>query len=111
LKYFSNFLLFVQIAIVFSAAPLTLKTMQRRRLGANHFSFVFVVKIYYKFLISSILVRHIALKMDLKSLDEEAKAAALKEIKNMFQRSGQLEKIDQFRHRVKISDKKIVNNL
>lgn len=28
--------------------------------------------------------------MDLKSLDKEAEAAALKEIKNMFQRSGQV---------------------
>lgn len=44
--------------------------------------------------------------MDLKSLDKEAEAAALKEIKNMFQRSGQLEKIDQFRHRVRFLDEK-----
>lgn len=41
--------------------------------------------------------------MDLKSLDKEAEAAALKEIQNMFQRSGQLEKIEQFRHRVSIN--------
>jgi hypothetical protein len=40
--------------------------------------------------------------MDLKSMDKEAEIAAVKEIKNMFQRSGQLEKIDQFRHRVSI---------
>lgn len=38
--------------------------------------------------------------MDLKSLDKEAEAAALKEIQNMFQRSGHLEKIDTYRHRV-----------
>ena len=38
--------------------------------------------------------------MDLKSLDNEAEAAALSENKNMFQRSANLEKIDQFRHRV-----------
>lgn len=38
--------------------------------------------------------------MDLKSLDKEAEAAALLEIKNMFQRSGQLEKIDQLKTRV-----------
>ncbi|CRK86149.1 CLUMA_CG000126, isoform A [Clunio marinus] len=38
--------------------------------------------------------------MDLRSLDKEAEAAALQEIKNMFQRSGQLEKIDTFRHRI-----------
>lgn len=38
--------------------------------------------------------------MDLKSLDKEAEAAALKEIQNMFQRTGQLEKIDTFRHRI-----------
>jgi hypothetical protein len=40
------------------------------------------------------------IKMDLKSLDKEAENAALNEIRNMFQRSGQLEKIDQFRNRV-----------
>lgn len=39
--------------------------------------------------------------MDLKSLDKEAQEAALSEIKTMFQRSANLEKIDQFRHRVK----------
>lgn len=38
--------------------------------------------------------------MDLRSLDKEAEVAALNEIKNMFQRSANLEKIDQFRHRV-----------
>lgn len=42
--------------------------------------------------------------MDLQSLNKEAEAAALNEIKNMFQRSANLEKIDQFRHRVR--DKK-----
>lgn len=35
--------------------------------------------------------------VDLKKLDEEAKQAALKEVKNMVQRSSQLEKIDQYR--------------
>ncbi|XP_055547922.1 exocyst complex component 3 [Wyeomyia smithii] len=38
--------------------------------------------------------------MDLKQIDEEARLAAIKEIKNMFQRPGQLEKVDQYRHRV-----------
>ncbi|XP_019547157.2 exocyst complex component 3 [Aedes albopictus] len=38
--------------------------------------------------------------MDLKQIDEEARQAAIKEIKNMFQRPGQLEKVDQYRHRV-----------
>ncbi|XP_011178848.1 exocyst complex component 3 [Zeugodacus cucurbitae] len=38
--------------------------------------------------------------MDLQQLEEEARQAALKEIKNMLQRPGQLEKVDQFRHRV-----------
>jgi exocyst complex component 3 len=38
--------------------------------------------------------------MDLKSLDKEAEAAALLEIKNMFQRSGQLEKIDGLKTRI-----------
>ncbi|XP_055594451.1 exocyst complex component 3 [Uranotaenia lowii] len=38
--------------------------------------------------------------MDLKQIEEEAKQAAIKEIKNMFQRPGQLEKVDQYRHRV-----------
>uniref|UniRef100_T1GI94 Exocyst complex component Sec6 n=1 Tax=Megaselia scalaris TaxID=36166 RepID=T1GI94_MEGSC len=38
--------------------------------------------------------------MDLQQLDQEAQQAALKDIKNMFQRPGQLEKVDQFKHRV-----------
>lgn len=51
--------------------------------------------------------------MDLKSLDKEAEAAALKEIQNMFQRSGQLEKLDTFRNRVqrkKASDETLLNS-
>lgn len=35
--------------------------------------------------------------MDLKKLDEEARLAALKTIKNMVQRPSQLEKLDQYR--------------
>lgn len=35
--------------------------------------------------------------VDLKKLDEEARLAAIKEVKNMVQRPGQLEKIDQYR--------------
>lgn len=38
--------------------------------------------------------------MDLQQLEEEARQAALKDIKNMLQRPGQLEKVDQFLHRV-----------
>lgn len=35
--------------------------------------------------------------MDLKKLDEEARLAAIKEVKNMVQRPGQLEKVEQYR--------------
>lgn len=34
--------------------------------------------------------------MDLKKLDEEARLAAIKEVKNMVQRPGQLEKVEQY---------------
>lgn len=52
-------------------------------------------------------------KMDLKSLDKEAEAAALKEVQNMFQRSGHLEKIDTFRkniQRKKITDETLLKS-
>lgn len=51
--------------------------------------------------------------MDLKSLDKEAEEAALNEIKTMFQRSTQLDKIETFRHRVqrkKISDETLLKS-
>lgn len=38
--------------------------------------------------------------MELKQLEEESKLAAIKDIKNMFQRPGQLEKVDQYKNRV-----------
>lgn len=38
--------------------------------------------------------------MELKQLDADAKAAAIKDVKNMLQRPGQLEKVDQYKHRV-----------
>lgn len=38
--------------------------------------------------------------MELQQLEEEAKQAALKDLKNMFQRPGQLEKVEQYHHRV-----------
>ncbi|KAL9920591.1 exocyst complex component Sec6 isoform 1-T1 [Glossina fuscipes fuscipes] len=38
--------------------------------------------------------------MDLQELEEEARQAALKDIKNMLPRPGQLEKVEQYRHRV-----------
>lgn len=38
--------------------------------------------------------------MDLQQLEEEARQAALKDIKNMLQRPGQLEKVEQYCHRV-----------
>lgn len=37
--------------------------------------------------------------MDLKELEKEAEAAAMKEVQNMLQRPGQLEKVDQYIHR------------
>lgn len=37
--------------------------------------------------------------MDLKTLEAEAKEAALRDVKNMLQRPGQLEKVDQYRNR------------
>lgn len=52
-------------------------------------------------------------KMDLNSLDKEAEAAALLEIKNMFQRSGQLEKIDSLKTRIqrkKLSDEQLLKS-
>ncbi|XP_016940921.3 exocyst complex component 3 [Drosophila suzukii] len=38
--------------------------------------------------------------MDLQQLEEQARQAALKDIQNMLQRPGQLEKVEQYRHRV-----------
>lgn len=38
--------------------------------------------------------------MELQELESEAKLAAIKDIKNMLLRPGQLEKVDQFKHRV-----------
>lgn len=38
--------------------------------------------------------------MELKQLEAEAKQAAIKDVKNMLQRPGQLEKVDQYKHRV-----------
>ncbi|TDG50776.1 hypothetical protein AWZ03_002765 [Drosophila navojoa] len=38
--------------------------------------------------------------MDLQQLEEEARQAALKDIQNMLQRPGQLEKVEQYRHRI-----------
>ncbi|EDW57162.1 exocyst complex component 3 [Drosophila virilis] len=38
--------------------------------------------------------------MDLQQLEEEAHQAALKDIQNMLQRPGQLEKVEQYRHRI-----------
>lgn len=46
-------------------------------------------------------------------MDKEAEALALKEIKNMFQRSGQLEKIDIFRQRIqrkKVTDETLLKS-
>lgn len=51
--------------------------------------------------------------MELTELDKEAKELALKEVKNMLQRSGHLEKIDQFITRVarkKTSDEQLLKN-
>lgn len=38
--------------------------------------------------------------MDLQELDREAKELAIRNVKNMLQRSGQLEKVDQYRNRI-----------
>jgi exocyst complex component 3 len=38
--------------------------------------------------------------MDLKKLELEARSMAIKDLKNMLQRPGQLEKVEQYRHRV-----------
>ena len=38
--------------------------------------------------------------MELQELEEEARSGALKDIRNMLQRPGQLEKLDQYKHRV-----------
>lgn len=38
--------------------------------------------------------------MELQELESEAKLAAIKDIKNMLLRPGQLEKVEQFKHRV-----------
>lgn len=45
-------------------------------------------------------LHHFNLIMELHQLDADAKLAALRNVKNMLQRPGQLEKVDQFRHRV-----------
>ncbi|GBP06944.1 Exocyst complex component 3 [Eumeta japonica] len=47
--------------------------------------------------------------MDLQQLEEEARQAALKDIKNMLQRPGQLEKVEQYCNRV--SRKKLLLKL
>lgn len=39
--------------------------------------------------------------MDLKTLELEAREAALRDVKNMLQRPGQLEKVDQYRNRAR----------
>lgn len=39
--------------------------------------------------------------MDLKTLEEAAKESALRDVKNMLQRPGQLEKVDQYRNRAR----------
>lgn len=38
--------------------------------------------------------------MELKQLEADAKLAALRDVKNMLQRPGQLEKVDQYKHRI-----------
>ena len=38
--------------------------------------------------------------MELQELESEAKLAAIKDIKNMLLRSSQLERVDQYKHRV-----------
>lgn len=38
--------------------------------------------------------------MELQQLESDAKLAALRDVKNMLQRPGQLEKVDQYKHRV-----------
>lgn len=38
--------------------------------------------------------------MELQELESDAKLAAIKDIKNMLLRPGQLEKVEQFKHRV-----------
>lgn len=38
--------------------------------------------------------------MELQQMEAEARAAALKDVKNMLQRPGQLEKVEQYKHRI-----------
>lgn len=38
--------------------------------------------------------------MELQQLEADAKLAAFRDVKNMLQRPGQLEKVDQYKHRV-----------
>lgn len=47
--------------------------------------------------------------MDLKSLEAEAKEAALRDVKNMLQRPGQLEKVDQYRNRARRKKASVVS--
>lgn len=38
--------------------------------------------------------------MELQQLDSNAQLAALRDVKNMLQRPGQLEKVEQYKHRI-----------
>lgn len=42
----------------------------------------------------------LAVEMELQQLEANAKLAALRDVKNMLQRPGQLEKVEQYKHRV-----------